>query len=54
MPEKARKKIEELEAKIQKTMKEANEDNNKLLTDNLDDIAKIMAETQIDKQHNCR
>jgi len=50
LPADVRKKIEKLEAKIQKTMQEANTDNNKLLTDNIDDIAKIMAETQIDKQ----
>lgn len=50
LPEKVREKIEKLENKIQKTMDEANTDNNKLLTENLDDIAKIMAETQIDKQ----
>ena len=50
LPQKVRDKIEKLEKKIQKTMDEANTDNNKLLTENLDDIAKIMAKTQIDKQ----
>ncbi len=50
LPQKVRDKIEKLEAKIQKTMKESNEENNKVLTENLDDIAKIMAETQIHKQ----
>lgn len=50
LPQKVKDKITKLEAKIQKTMKESNEENNKVLTDNLDDIAKIMAETQIHKQ----
>lgn len=50
LPEKVREKIEKLEKKIQKTMDEANTDNNKLLTENIDDIAEIMAKTQVDKQ----
>lgn len=50
LPQKVKEKIAKIEKKIQKTMDEANTDNNKFLTDNLDDIAKIMAETQIHKQ----
>lgn len=50
LPQKVRDKITKLEEKIQKTIKEANTENNKFLTDNLEDIAKIMAETQIHKQ----
>lgn len=50
LPEKVKEKIKKLEEKIQKTMAEANEENNSFLTDNIQDLAKIMAETQINKQ----
>ncbi len=49
LPEKVRNKIKKLEAKAEKIMREANEDSNKLVTDNLDDISKAMAETQVDR-----